>query len=298
MVWYFQGRENMRLVAWLDIVTQTLAAVAILALVRGPMDGWRVLFLQGLGYSASFVVGLVLTYREVSARVPTWESTWDALRMGWSMFLFRGSVSLYTVGNAFILGLFVSPLWVGFYAGAEKISKPFLSLFTPVSQALYPRLSHLVLRARDRAVQLARVAILVMGSAGVVLGVVIFVSAPTLVRVVLGPGYENSVPVLRILALLSPLIALSHVFGIQWMLPLGMDRAFNAIIVAAGAINIGLAVTLAPGFRAIGMACAVLTAETFVTVSMYLLLRWRRLDPLTCASTLLNSDHLGATVGE
>ncbi len=68
MIWYFQGRERMWLVAWLDIVTQPLAAGAIFVLVRKPADGWRVLGLQGLGFFLSFTVGLVLTYREVPIR--------------------------------------------------------------------------------------------------------------------------------------------------------------------------------------------------------------------------------------
>lgn len=281
MIWYFQGRERMRVVAWIDIITQSLAAVAIFVLVRKPPDGWKVLVLQALGSSLSFLFGLWLTYREIPARIPKWHSTWGALRMGWSMFLFRGSVSLYTAGNAFILGLFVSPVWVGYYAGAEKISRAFLNLLNPISQALYPRLSHLVYHARDRAVRLARVSIAVMGCGGVLLGGFIFVLAPLLVRIILGAGYGHAVPVLRILALLPPLIATSNVFGIQWMLPLGMDRAFNTIIIGAGLINIGLAIALAPQHLASGMAWSVITAETFVTGSIYVLLRWKRLDPLT-----------------
>lgn len=281
MVWYFQGRERMRVVAWVDIVTQTLAAIGIFILVRKPADGWLVLALQGLGYLLAFFIGLGLTYREISARIPTWRSTWEALRMGWSLFLYRGSVSLYTAGNAFILGLFVSPLWVGYYAGAEKISRAFLGLLNPLNQALYPRLSHLVYHARDRAVRLARVAIALMGAAGAMLGALVFALAPFLVRVILGPGYSEAVPVLRIMALLPPLIALSYVFGLQWMLPLGMDRAFNTIIVSAGVINVGLAVALAPIHLAEGMAWSVVTAETFVTISIYAVLRWRRMDPLS-----------------
>lgn len=281
MIWYFQGCERMRTVAWLDIVTQSLAAVAIFIVVRKPSDGWLALALQGAGYLASFFIGLALTYREVAARVPTWHSIRDALSMGWSMFLFRGSVSLYTAGNAFILGLFVSPVWVGYYAGAEKISRAFLNMLNPVSQALYPRLSHLVYHARDRAVRLARLAVAVMGCGGALLGGLVFILAPPLVRTILGPGYGAAVPVLRILALLPPLIALSNVFGIQWMLPLGMDRAFNAIIIAAGLINIILAVAFAPAYLASGMAWSVVSAEMFVTASIYALLRRRRLDPLS-----------------
>jgi PST family polysaccharide transporter len=280
MIWYFQGQERMRLVAWLDIVAQSLAATAIFLLVRKPADGWRFLGLQGLGFLLSSALGLGLVYREVPARMPTWKSSWQALRMGWSMFLFQGSVSLYTAGNAFILGLFVSPLWVGYYAGAEKISKTVLALLTPVSRALYPRLSHLVYNAREQAVRLVRVAVAIMGTGGTALGALVFFLAPLLVRLVLGPGYGHAVPVLRILALLLPLVSLSMVFGGLWMLPLGMDRPFNTIVVLAGAINLGLAIILARDYAAIGMACAVVTAETFVTSSMYLFLRRRKLDPL------------------
>lgn len=280
MMWYFQGRERMRGVAWIDTVTQTLAAIAIIVLVRRPVDGWRVLGLQGLGYWLSFVIGLALTYRELSPQFPRWRPVCAALRMGWSLFLYRGSVSLYTAGNAFILGLFVSPVWVGYYAGAEKIARAFLGLLNPVNQALYPRLSHLVYHARERAVRLARVAVAVMGCGGAALGALVFALAPLLVRMILGPGYDHAVPVLRILSLLLPLIALSYVFGLQWMLPLGMDRAFNAIILTAGIINIGLAVVLAPAYLALGMAWSVVSAETFVTTSIYVVLRWCRLDPL------------------
>lgn len=281
MVWYFQGRERMRLFAWVDIATQGLAAMAVFVLVGRPSDGWLVLALQGLGYLLSFLIGLWLTYREISARMPTWRSAWRALRMGWSLFLYRGSVTLYTAGNAFILGLFVSPLWVGYYAGAEKITRAFLGLLNPINQALYPRLSHLVYHARSRAVRLARVAIVVMGAGGLALGGLIFLLAPFWVRLVLGAGYGDAVPVLRTLALLPPLIALSYVFGLQWMVPLGMDRAFNTIIICAGIINVLLAVALAPSHLAEGMAWSVVTAETFVTASIYLVLRWRRMNPLS-----------------
>jgi len=281
MMWFFQGLERMQLVAALEISGQALAVVATFVFVRRPEDGWRALAVQGLGYFLSFAIGLGMAYRQLPFRLPTWHSTWEALRMGWTMFLFRGSVSLYTVGNAFILGLFVSPQIVGYYAGAEKTSRAFLGLLNPISQTLYPRLSHLVHTARDRAVRLARIGVAVMGLGGVAMGALVFFLAPLLVRIVLGGEFAAAVPILRILALLPPLIALSNVFGVQWMLPLGMDRAFNTIIVLAGVINLGLAVVFAPLFGGVGMAWAVVSAEVFVTGGIYLLLRLRKLDPMS-----------------
>jgi PST family polysaccharide transporter len=196
------------------------------------------------------------------------------------MFLFRGSVTLYTTGNAFILGLFVAPRYVGYYAGAEKISKAFLGLLNPVSQSFFPRLSHLVQHARDRAARLLRVSLGLMGTGSLALGLVVFALAPTLIRLILGPGYTEAVPVLRVLSLLIPLIAVSNVLGIQWMLPLGLDRVFNQIIFAAGILNMALAVVLAPLFAQMGMAWAVVTSETFVTCGLYWSIRRCGLDPI------------------
>jgi PST family polysaccharide transporter len=281
VMWYFQGLERMRLVAALDISAKALATVGVFLVVRRPEDGWRVLVLQGCGFLLSSAIGLSLAYREVPFRLPSWASVWESLRMGWSMFLFRSSVSLYTAGNAFILGLFVSPEFVGYYAGAEKISRAFLGILNPISQTLYPRLSHLVSHAQSRAARLARISIAIMGAAGTAIGILVFLLAPIIVRMVLGIHFGPSVPVLRLLALLVPLVAIGNVLGIQWMLPLGMDRVFNKIILAAGFINLILALILAPVYTEIGMAWAVLVAEAFVSVTMYLVLRSEKRDPLS-----------------
>jgi PST family polysaccharide transporter len=281
MMWYLQGLERMKLVAALDIAAKTVATLGVFVFVRKPDDAWLVLVLQGCGFWISAAVCLGLVYRRLPFRMPTVAAVREALQMGWSMFLFRASVSLYTTGNAFILGFFVSPQFVGYYAGAEKISRAFLGLLNPISQTLYPRLSHLVLRAQNRAAQLARISVSVMGAGGAAIGLGVFLMAPVLVHVILGRDFGPAVPVLRILSLLVPLVALANVFGIQWMLPLGLDRAFNKIILLAGLINISLALLLAPLYTDLGMAWAVVTAEAFVSAGMYLSLRSRNLNPLS-----------------
>jgi PST family polysaccharide transporter len=280
LTWFFQGLERLRLVSALEVAGQGLATVGIFIFVHSAHDADRVLSLQGAGYLLSFVGSVWLAYGEVAFRLPNWSLAMESLRMGWTMFLFRGSLSLYIAGNAFILGLFASPQTVAYYAGAERISRAFLGVLAPISQALFPRISYMVQNARERAARLARISLMVMGIGGAAMGVAAYVFAPLAVRILLGSQYSPAVPILRILALLPPLIALSNVLGIQWMLPLRLDRAFNSIIVTAGVINLGMATALAPRYAAHGMAWAVVCAEIFVTVGMCIFLRTRKLDPL------------------
>ncbi|MCL6444675.1 MAG: flippase [Alicyclobacillus sp.] len=279
--WYFQGTENMRWSALLDVGARIMALIGILVFVHHPSDGWKVLGVQGVGALVSTMAAFALLYREVPFRWPKWASVSETLRLGWTMFLFRSSVGLYTTGNALILGFFAPPQAVAYYAGAEKISKAFLGLLGPISQALYPRLSYLAHSSQAAAKKLLRLSFIVMGLGGAVMGLMVYVSAPVLVRVLLGDGYEPAVVVLRLLALLPPLIALSNVLGIQWMVPLGLDSTFNAIILVAGFLNVCIAIVAAPHFAHIGMALSVVVSEAFVTMEMYLVLRRKHLDPFS-----------------
>jgi PST family polysaccharide transporter len=281
--WFYQGLERMAFVARWETAARVLALAGILLAVRSPADTWKVLTIQGGTMSVAVLVELIVTYRKVRFRIPTARLVVRTLRMGWSTFVYQGALSFYTVGNGFILGLFGSPAAVGYYVGAEKISKAFSTMLFPITQAVFPRISHLASQVQSQAAQLARKSLFIVGGAGCAMGVTIFLGAPILVRLVLGPGFESAVLVLRILALLPPLIALSNVLGIQWMLALGLDRLVNVVVISACVLNVVLAILLVPRYLEVGMAVAVVASETLVASGLYAMLRMRNLDPLVIA---------------
>ncbi len=287
----------MGFVARWESAARVLALAGILLAVRSPADTWKVLAIQGGAMSAAVLVEFAVTYREVRFQIPTARAVARTLRLGWSTFLYQGALSFYTTGNGFLLGLFGTPAAVGYYIGAERISKAFSTLLFPITQAVFPRISHLASHARGEAARLARKSLLIVGAAGGAMGLIIFLGAPILVRVVLGPGFDNAVVVLRILALLPPLIALSNVLGIQWMLALGLDRLVNIVVVSACVLNVSLAITLVPRHLEVGMAVAVVASETLVAFGLYAVLRVKNLDPIEIAGWPVAEDPTPATTG-
>src|SRR5262249_2890979 len=267
-LWFYQGLERMRLAAGLEIAGKLLGLGAILIWVRSPQDGWLALLIQGLAPAISTVVGMAMAYRTIPVCAPTLSLIGEAFRLGWPMFVFRSGESLYGVGNVFVLGLFAPPAVVAYFASAEKISKSIFGLLNPIREALYPRLSSLARHASRDAVGLARTGVLVMVTLGVALGASTFVFAPLLIRILMGPGFAPAVTVLRILAALPPILSVTYSVGLQWLLPLGRDGEVNRIILTAGALNVALALVLAPHFAHLGMAAAVVSAEAFVCFSM------------------------------
>jgi PST family polysaccharide transporter len=183
------------------------------------------------------------------------------------MFLLRSGESLYSVGNSFILGLFVAPVYVGYFAGADKITRAAFGLVIPIRDVLFPRMSHLASRSLERAQRLARSGMVLMAAGGVTLGVIQWTFAPLIVRVLMGAGFEPAVTVLRIESAFHILLSVTCSLGMQWLVPLGYDRLVSRTTLTAGALNIALATILAPRFAHVGMAWSVITVETFVAVS-------------------------------
>ncbi len=277
--WYFQGIEQMRGIATIDIITRAISTLAVLLVVRSPEGGIWVLAFQALASAASTGAATWWMFRNVAARVPALSDVTKALRMGLSMFFFRSTVGLYTTANTLILGLLAPPVLVGYFSGAEKMTKGAIGLVGAASQALFPRMSHLVSHDPPAARRLLRTSALLMVVGAVCVSALLGAPARLWVRILLGPEYNAAVPVLRLMVLLVPLIALSNILGVQWMLPHRMDKAFNGVVVLGAIVNLTLAIALAPRFGASGMALAVVGAEASVTLGMYTVLRLRGLHP-------------------
>ncbi len=270
--WLFQGMERMVAISVINLGMKLSVLAGVFLLVKRPDDAVLYAGLLGGGSLLAGLAGALVALRMFGLRLVriSARGIWEVLREGWTLFLSKASVSLYTAGNAFILGMLTNHTVVGYYSAAERIVKSVLRLLGPISQAAYPRLSKLAAESRERALLWGWRMLLLMGSAGFVLSLVILVGANLIVSVLLGPRFGPSIFVMRILALLPFLIALSNVLGIQLMIPFGKDRAFTLILFGAGVLNVSLAIILAPIWHEKGMAIAVLLSEIFVTSTMFL----------------------------
>jgi PST family polysaccharide transporter len=267
-IWFFQGMEWMRSASALEISGKVISLGGLLLFVHSPGDAWLALALQGIPSLLQTAVGIWLIYREVPFRLPSVPLMRQTLVRGWTMFVFRNSVHLYTGANVFILGLFAKPEYVGYYAAAERINSALLGLLNPIQEAFFPRLNNLISHSPERAAKLARLGATVTAVLGILLPVAVIIAAPYLVAVLAGRAFAPAVEVLRILALMMPFAALTASIAGQWLLPMRKDNVVTAVMLAGGILNVTVACLLAPRFAHLGMASAAVISESFVGLTM------------------------------
>lgn len=272
--WFFQGLERVGAAVLVDSGARLAAALGVLFVVHGPADAPNVLALQAIAALAATLVLTLWMARDTALAMPTIAKAIATLREGLTLFTFRAASGGFAALNLFVVSLLGTPALVAMFGGAERIIRAGIGTLNPLTQAILPRVSFL--RATDAAAadRLVQRSMLVTGGLGIVIGATAFIAAPLLVQLLLGPGYEDAISLLRILAFLPPLVAIDTVLGLHWAVPHGHDRAFLTTMLIAGTLNIVLAVALIGRFGAAGVSTSVVLAECGGMIALVTL--WRR----------------------
>lgn len=274
-VWFFQGMERMKYITYLNILSKLIFTVAIFIFVQEQNDYYIVPLLTSVGFVVAGIWSLFLIKKEfdVSFAFQEIATLKYYLSEAHHIFISKLAISLYTISTTFILGLFTNNTIVGYFAAADKIIQAFKGLMGPVSQAIYPHISKKTHQSKEDGLKFIRKVAFYMAIFISFVSLFIFVFAEFLVNLLLGAEYQNSIIVVRILALMPLMIGLSNIFGIQTMLNFGRKKPFSQILIAGSIINLALSFILVPLYQHIGSAISVLVVESFITIAMFIYLQ-------------------------
>lgn len=274
-IFYLQGIEKMSKMAVVNLCVKLSSVPLIFLLVQDAADIYSAAFIQSLSLLAMSVFNLrgVLKKSEIQWVSPSLGRVMLSLKKTMTLFVSNAAISLYTNSSAVILGFVGSEAAVGAFVAAYTLIKAALGLMGPVSQALFPRMSYLLTHERELAEQMLRRVFLWQTAMGLAVSLGVWFVSPIVVPLLFGAAYVQALPVLLGLAALPFLIAISNVFGIQIMVPLGHNSAFSAVLIAAGLINVVLVFPLGAWWGAMGAAVSMVVAEILVTGVMALYIK-------------------------
>ncbi len=278
--WLFQGMERMRYISVVTGSARLAAMIFLFVLVRKPSDYLVAVSVQSAGVLLAGCIGFGLAVKNfgIKPKLPSRADIYDALRDGWHLFISMAAVTMYTNTNVFLVGILAGNMQAGIFSAAEKLIRAIEGMLLPVTQAVFPHINAMVTHSREAALEFIRKTLWWFGVLSFIPCVVLFVFARPIVLLAFGHPASGAVPVVRWICMLPFIIAVSNVLGIQTMITFGMEKQFSRILIGAGLINVALAIPLISAYAAQGAGAAVLIAETFVTLSMWLVLQRKGID--------------------
>lgn len=266
-LYYFQGKERLRMVGYLELAAAGVFLGGVYLCVRSPADA----FVAVLVYATSrFMVFMILT--RLMARDCGWATVakpdmavgYQYLRRGLHLFIFQAAVSVYTSFNTVLLGFFASASEVGIYATAERIIRAVVGVMGQVSFALFPRLAALRNGREALASRLRLIVLVAMVAIATLSALIISQAAPYLSQVLLHRQDVLLIDFIRTLVYALPAIAVSNVLGFQFLILEHKERLFNGLILTTAVLSLVAALVVVPGHRGIGLAAVWVATECLI----------------------------------
>ena len=262
--WFFQAVEDMKYITLLSVISKFVFTVLVFVIVKKPQDYLYQPLLIAAGYMVSAIVGtcIMTTKFKVRLYVPSILEIMQEVKEGFNMFVALFLPTIYTNLNVLILGGYNGDKATGIYSGATKFTSLAYNLFMLVSRAVYPYFA----RQLDKHTIYARMSFVF----SVLLSGAFVILAKPLVLLLLGPEFEETIVVLRIVALTPIAMSITNSYGVNYLVLKGKEVYMRNIVVVITLVGVILGVYGAIRYSYIGVAVASLVTQSIRAFMIYI----------------------------
>lgn len=289
--WLFQGLEQLKFVSFIQIICRILLFSLLILFVKSEVDIYFAIVIQSAG---GLIAGLIVLpkiykiFKDCKKVLPSINDLKNQLKSGWVIFIPNIFGNLYLSCNAFFLGLIVSPAQVANYHVAEKLIRAAVSVCSPISNAIFPKMVRMFQNSSNEALLLSMKIIIILLTIFLAGSLFTYFSAEYFVDLIFGKDFIQAGLLLKIFSPLPVLVVLAIVLGNLIMIPAGMEKYFSKIIMIASVLNIFIFLIFTHLFNNIGAVVANLFVEIVVVSSMLYVLIRKNINPFNFWKLALN----------
>ncbi|MDE5722535.1 MAG: oligosaccharide flippase family protein [Clostridia bacterium] len=275
ITFFFKGNEEFGRIVLRNIIIKSISIVFIYVFVKDSDDLWIYALIQsGAVILSNLSLWLYLPKQLVKIKLKELRPL-KHLKPTIILFLPTIATSVYTSLDKTLIGLITrDDAENGNYEYAEKLVKMALTVLTSLGTVMIPRNSKKFADGDIKGVEanIYKTTKFVL-FIGVPLMFGIIAVADNLIPWYLGSEYDKASTLMKILSPLIPLIGLSNVFGIQFLIPSNQDKKYTLAVILGAVVNLVLNLVLIYFLKSYGAAIATVIAETVVTGVMLVFLR-------------------------
>mgnify|MGYP002855341409 CR=1 FL=1 len=253
--WIFQGLEDMRYITMRNLLAKFITTLLIFCLINNRDDYLWQPILQAIGIFLPSILGIIVLRKKygIYFKVPPLKEIILYLRDGFNMFITVFLPTVYTNLNVLLLGSYQGVKATGYYNGGSRFTSLAFSLFKLISRTVYPFFS----RRLDRHSLYVKFSL----TLSVAISLFFFIFARPLVLLLLGPEFEETINVLRIVAFTPIAMSLMNSYGLNYLVLKKRENIMSRIILITTVFGILLGMSGAILFSYIGVAFASLITQ-------------------------------------
>jgi len=264
MDWYFQAKENFRLIAIRSFVVKLFALGALFAFVRERSDIVPYILISVFSVVATQIWNLCYAYKTgLRIRLRHIELRKHVVPM--LVFLCSSvAVSIFAAINIVMLGFLSSYEQVGYYSSSDFILSAILGLLAAMAFPLFPRFSfNNAKRDDDTNAILQQKVFDLISLLSVPMAVGLFLVSSRFVPLFFSSEFSGSIVPLQIISIRVIVVGLNIFFGTNTLLAFGYEKKYMLSVACAALLSFFLNFLFIPRYGATGAAIAIVIADSF-----------------------------------
>lgn len=297
--WFYMGIEDFKTTVVRNAVVKIIGIILVFIFVKDSSD----IVIYTVCMTLPMFIGnisLWLNIRKYIIRIneDIFAGIKKHIKPIFMLFIPQIATEVYLVLDKTMIGLWASDIdQVGFYSQGQKIIKIVMLIITSLGTVMLPSMSLAFAEGRmddiKKSLQKA-FEFVFMIAMPLFFGVIAV--AEHFVPVFFGPGYEPVVGLMRVIAPILIIVAVSNVIGKQFLLPTQKQKAYTLSVVGGAVVNVILNFIFIPKFDAMGASVATVISEVAVTgIQIYYARKY--IDVKACFKPAFRYIVYGAVMG-
>jgi PST family polysaccharide transporter len=258
-VWFFQGIEKMRFVTLVNITAKVIFTLLVFILIKSEADYLYVPVYNSLGFIISGLIGLVLCFKYVDFKIPSFVLVKKLVSESSSLFVSNFATTLYTSSNVFILGIFTGNTIVGVYSSMEKLILAVKNVYVPLYQAIYPWLAKQTDTIKVK--QIKKMTPFIIAS-GILITLVILIFGKLILNIIYNDDLiESYVIIFKILSFIAIFSGLNMLYNALYFPAIKKYKLRMNIMITGGILNLIISLILVKTYGIYGTAISVTITE-------------------------------------
>ena len=274
VTWLLQAMEEFGKILGRNLFFKILSVIYVFAFVKTKED--LILHVAGNVIISFLIQASVWAYVPKYVDAPDWKNIkpFRHLKGVIALFIPTIAISIYTVLDKTMIGIFSTPHENGYYEQALNLSRTVLSLITALGAVMLPRLGYHYNRGEKEEVNnLMYQSYRFVWFLGIPLCFGLMGVAGNIVPWFYGDGFMKLTILLPILSLLIPVVGLSNITGTQYLIITKREKLLTLSVAMGAVINFLCNIVLIPKYSAIGAATASVIAELLITGIQFVFIR-------------------------
>lgn len=266
--WLFQGLEEFSTIVIRNYIIKIITIIGIFAFVRDTGDLSVYVFLIA-GFTFISNICLCFAARRIICRIPLSELKVRKHVIGIiHLFIPTIAVSIYAALDKTMLGI-IAPdmLQNGYYEQAEKIIKMLITVVNALGFVLAPRIAEEFSKGNRLAVkEYMKRSYHFIWILALPMMVGIYSIADMVIPWFYGAGYQEVIPVMKLLSAIIPIISFSTLTGVQYLISTKKESFYTISLFIGALVNFICNLILIPHFYACGAAAATVIGESSIAI--------------------------------